>query len=53
MNTYVNEDIATVIAAVEEILAGAQPAAVPADAPLHDPLLPLPLVDDGGSNGSC
>ncbi len=44
MNTYVNDD--TVIAAVEEILAG-QPAVSP-DGPLHDPSHVLPLTNNGG-----
>ena len=50
VNTYVNDDMATAIAAVEEILAG-QPATSTDRPPLHDPSHLLPLVDDGGGGG--
>jgi hypothetical protein len=50
MNNTIQDD-AAVIAAVEQILDGYQPASSGIGEPHDDALLPLPLVDDGGGGG--
>jgi hypothetical protein len=52
MNTTIDPDTTTIIAAVEEILNGGQPATAPA---ADDPsfVAPIPERDDGGTGPGC
>ncbi len=52
MNTTIQDDTASVIAAAEQILAGSWPAVPAVSQPCYDLPTSLPLVDDNGNNGA-